>query len=188
MQVLGTGNTTFAVCLDQDEKKILQTVTRCGLGQILRHSLTHIHIVYLGCMFIYLFIYLLSLSARYRCEVSVCYKPDSSADWRLNQFQTSAQIQPLHPTFCSLLCLPIVTFSGALLWDCCTVDLWARTAKPCTRRFCYLRLEAHGKHKKSHEHEGWGLRTVRLNPELAAALVSITQKKEGSQRGWMKLK
>ncbi|XP_008314996.1 phosphoinositide 3-kinase regulatory subunit 5 isoform X2 [Cynoglossus semilaevis] len=77
VQVLGTGNTTFAVCLDQDEKKILQTVTRC--------------------------------------EVSVCYKPDSSADWRLNQFQTSAQIQPLHPTFCSLLCLPIVTFSGALL-------------------------------------------------------------------------
>lgn len=48
----------------------------------------------------------------YRCDISVCYKPDSSSDWRLSQ--TSAQIQPLNPTFCSLLCLPIVTFSGAL--------------------------------------------------------------------------
>uniref|UniRef100_A0A4W5MQS9 Phosphoinositide 3-kinase regulatory subunit 5 n=1 Tax=Hucho hucho TaxID=62062 RepID=A0A4W5MQS9_9TELE len=74
VQVSGTGNTTFAVCLDQDEKKIFQGVTRC--------------------------------------EVSVCYKPDSSTDWRLGQ-ALSAQIQPLHPTFCSLLCLPIATFSGA---------------------------------------------------------------------------
>ncbi|XP_047435083.1 phosphoinositide 3-kinase regulatory subunit 5 isoform X2 [Mugil cephalus] len=76
VQVSGAGNTTFAVCLDQDEKKILQSVTRC--------------------------------------EISVCYKPDSSSDWRLRKSRTSAQIQPLHPTFCSLLCLPIVTFSGAL--------------------------------------------------------------------------
>uniref|UniRef100_A0A3P9PT88 Phosphoinositide 3-kinase regulatory subunit 5 n=1 Tax=Poecilia reticulata TaxID=8081 RepID=A0A3P9PT88_POERE len=76
VQVSGAGNTTFAVCLDQDEKKILQSVTRC--------------------------------------EISVCYKPDSSADWRLRKSQASAQIQPLNPTFCSLLCLPIVTFSGAL--------------------------------------------------------------------------
>ncbi|XP_037546515.1 phosphoinositide 3-kinase regulatory subunit 5 [Nematolebias whitei] len=76
VQVSGTGNTTFAVCLDQDEKKILQSVKRC--------------------------------------EVSVCYKPDSSTDWRLRKSQTSAQIQPLNPTFCSLLCLPVVTFSGAL--------------------------------------------------------------------------
>ncbi|XP_040002397.1 phosphoinositide 3-kinase regulatory subunit 5 isoform X2 [Xiphias gladius] len=76
VQVSGAGSTTFAVCLDQDEKKILQTVTRC--------------------------------------EISVCYKPDSSTDWRLRKSRTSAQIQPLHPTFCSLLCLPIVTFSGAL--------------------------------------------------------------------------
>ncbi|KAM4604167.1 phosphoinositide 3-kinase regulatory subunit 5 [Polymixia lowei] len=75
VQVSGTGNTTFAVCLDQDEKKILQCVTRC--------------------------------------EISVCYKPDNSTDWRLGQ-TLSPQIQPLHPTFCSLLCLPIVTFSGAL--------------------------------------------------------------------------
>lgn len=48
----------------------------------------------------------------------MCYKPDSSSDWSLRKSQTSAQIQPLHPTFCSLLCLPIVTFSGALPWSC----------------------------------------------------------------------
>ncbi|XP_069385811.1 phosphoinositide 3-kinase regulatory subunit 5 isoform X2 [Paralichthys olivaceus] len=76
VQVSGAGNTTFAVCLDQDEKKIVQTVTKC--------------------------------------EISVCYKPDSFTDWRLRKSRNSAQIQPLHPTFCSLLCLPIVTFSGAL--------------------------------------------------------------------------
>ncbi|KAM9769156.1 phosphoinositide 3-kinase regulatory subunit 5 isoform 1-T3 [Menidia menidia] len=76
VQVCGVRNTTFAVCLDQDEKKILQSVIRC--------------------------------------EISVCYKPDSSADWRLRKNRNSAQIQPLNPTFCSLLCLPIVTFSGAL--------------------------------------------------------------------------
>ncbi|KAM8878670.1 phosphoinositide 3-kinase regulatory subunit 5 isoform 2-T3 [Spinachia spinachia] len=76
VQVSGAGNTTFAVCLDQDEKKILQRVTRC--------------------------------------DISVCYKPDGSADWRLRKAPSSAQIQPLNPTFCSLLCLPIVTFSGAL--------------------------------------------------------------------------
>lgn len=58
------------------------------------------------------------VSLPYRCDISVCYKPDSSTDWRLRKSQTSAQIQPLNPTFCSLLCLPIVTFSGALPWDC----------------------------------------------------------------------
>lgn len=31
VQVSGTYNTTFAVCLDQDEKKILQSVTRYSL-------------------------------------------------------------------------------------------------------------------------------------------------------------
>lgn len=31
VQVSGAENTTFAVCLDQDEKKILQSVTRCGV-------------------------------------------------------------------------------------------------------------------------------------------------------------
>ncbi|CAN9510536.1 unnamed protein product [Ophioblennius macclurei] len=76
VQISGAENTTFAVCLDQDEKKILQGVIRC--------------------------------------EISVCYKPDNSTDWKLRKSQGSAQIQPLHPTFCSLLCLPILTFSGAL--------------------------------------------------------------------------
>ncbi|XP_044201695.1 phosphoinositide 3-kinase regulatory subunit 5 isoform X1 [Thunnus albacares] len=76
VQVSGAGNTTFAVCLDQDEKKILQSVTRC--------------------------------------EISVCSKSDSTSDWKLKKARVSAQIQPLNPTFCSLLCLPIVTFSGAL--------------------------------------------------------------------------
>ncbi|KAK7929926.1 hypothetical protein WMY93_006321 [Mugilogobius chulae] len=75
VQITGDDN-TFAVCLDQDEKKILQSVTRC--------------------------------------EISVCYKTDSSSDWTLRRPKASAQIQPLNPTFCSLLCLPIVTFSGAL--------------------------------------------------------------------------
>uniref|UniRef100_A0A8C1NU38 Phosphoinositide 3-kinase regulatory subunit 5 n=1 Tax=Cyprinus carpio TaxID=7962 RepID=A0A8C1NU38_CYPCA len=73
VQVSGTCNTTFAVCLDQDEKKILQSVTRC--------------------------------------EVSVCYKPDSSTDWMKGRV-FSSQSQPLQPTFCSLLCLPVATFSG----------------------------------------------------------------------------
>uniref|UniRef100_A0A3Q2YCB8 Phosphoinositide 3-kinase regulatory subunit 5 n=1 Tax=Hippocampus comes TaxID=109280 RepID=A0A3Q2YCB8_HIPCM len=74
--VSGAADTTFAVCLDQDEKKVLQSVIRC--------------------------------------EASVCSKPNSSSDWRERHAEMSAQIQPLHPTFCSLLCLPIVTFSGVL--------------------------------------------------------------------------
>ncbi|XP_051987071.1 phosphoinositide 3-kinase regulatory subunit 5-like isoform X1 [Xyrauchen texanus] len=73
VQVSGTYDTTFAVCLDQDEKKIIQSVTRC--------------------------------------EVSVCYKLDGSDDWTRGRV-FSSQIQPLHPTFCSLLCLPVATFSG----------------------------------------------------------------------------
>uniref|UniRef100_A0A673L0X3 Phosphoinositide 3-kinase regulatory subunit 5 n=1 Tax=Sinocyclocheilus rhinocerous TaxID=307959 RepID=A0A673L0X3_9TELE len=73
VQVSGTCNTTFAVCLDQDEKKILQSVARC--------------------------------------EVSVCYKSDSSTDWTKGRV-FSSQTQPLQPTFCSLLCLPVATFSG----------------------------------------------------------------------------
>lgn len=59
---------------------------------------------------------LLFVSFPCRCDISVCYKPDSSTDWRLRRSQTSAQIQPLNPTFCSLLCLPVFTFSGALPW------------------------------------------------------------------------
>ncbi|GAA6072713.1 phosphoinositide 3-kinase regulatory subunit 5 isoform X1, partial [Tachysurus ichikawai] len=72
LRVCGSGNTTFAVCLDQDEKKILQSVTRC--------------------------------------EVSVCYKPDSCSDW----LKVRALSSQMEQTFCSLLCLPISTFSGPL--------------------------------------------------------------------------
>uniref|UniRef100_A0AAV2LKC9 Phosphoinositide 3-kinase regulatory subunit 5 n=1 Tax=Knipowitschia caucasica TaxID=637954 RepID=A0AAV2LKC9_KNICA len=68
VQITGDDN-TFAVCLDQDEKKILQSVTRC--------------------------------------DISVCYKTDRSSDWTLRRPKSSAQIQPLNPSFCSLLCLPI---------------------------------------------------------------------------------
>ncbi|XP_041078364.1 phosphoinositide 3-kinase regulatory subunit 5-like [Polyodon spathula] len=75
VQVTGSDSTTFAVCFDQDEKKILQSVTRC--------------------------------------EVSVCYKPENSILWRIRR-KRSFQEQPPHPEFCSLLCLPISTFSGAL--------------------------------------------------------------------------
>ncbi|XP_032442651.1 phosphoinositide 3-kinase regulatory subunit 5-like isoform X1 [Xiphophorus hellerii] len=47
-----------------------------------------------------------------RCEVSLCSKPGSSSDWR--SYKTlPGQIQPLHPTFCSLLCLPVTAFSAA---------------------------------------------------------------------------
>ncbi|MBN3314215.1 PIRK5 kinase, partial [Atractosteus spatula] len=72
VQVSGACNTTFAVCLDQDERKIFQSVTRC--------------------------------------EISVCYKPESGMHWRIRKALSS---QPLCPEFCSLLCLPISTFSGA---------------------------------------------------------------------------
>ncbi|KAF7666371.1 hypothetical protein LDENG_00109550 [Lucifuga dentata] len=77
VQVSGGDNgTTFAVCLDQDEKKIIQSVTRC--------------------------------------EVSLCCKPGSSSDWRSYK-PLPGQIQPLHPSYCSLLCLPITSFSASYL-------------------------------------------------------------------------
>ncbi|XP_036004292.1 phosphoinositide 3-kinase regulatory subunit 5 [Fundulus heteroclitus] len=45
-----------------------------------------------------------------RCEVSMCSKPGSSSDWK--SYKTlPGQIQPLNPSFCSLLCLPITSFS-----------------------------------------------------------------------------
>ncbi|KAF0037562.1 hypothetical protein F2P81_010436 [Scophthalmus maximus] len=44
VQVSGAGNTTFAVCLDQDEKKILQTVTRSTHMDIEDHG-TFLHLL-----------------------------------------------------------------------------------------------------------------------------------------------
>ncbi|KYO40807.1 phosphoinositide 3-kinase regulatory subunit 5 [Alligator mississippiensis] len=74
VQITGI-NCSFAVCLDQDERKILQSVTRC--------------------------------------EVSACYKPrdnEPSGTRRSSSFHLSQDPSE----FCSLLCLPIATFSGAL--------------------------------------------------------------------------
>ncbi|XP_026181826.1 phosphoinositide 3-kinase regulatory subunit 5-like isoform X2 [Mastacembelus armatus] len=73
VQVNGADDsTTFAVCLDQDEKKFIQSVTRC--------------------------------------DVSLCCKPGSGSDWRSYK-PSPGQVQPLHPSYCSLLCLPITSFS-----------------------------------------------------------------------------
>ncbi|XP_066470100.1 phosphoinositide 3-kinase regulatory subunit 5 [Tiliqua scincoides] len=66
---------SFAVCLDQDERKILHSVTRC--------------------------------------EVSACYKPKSS-EYCLGGKPTSFLSPQDASDVCSLLCLPIATFSGAL--------------------------------------------------------------------------
>ncbi|KAG7216178.1 hypothetical protein INR49_029026 [Caranx melampygus] len=74
VQVNSRGDgTTFAVCLDQDEKKFIQRVTRC--------------------------------------EVFLCCKPGSSSDWRSYK-PLPGQVRPLHPSYCSLLCLPITSFSA----------------------------------------------------------------------------
>ncbi|CAN9505794.1 unnamed protein product [Ophioblennius macclurei] len=66
--------TTFAVCLDQDQKKFIQKVTSC--------------------------------------EVSLCCKPGGGSDWRSYK-PSPGQVQPLHPSYCSFLCLPITSFSGS---------------------------------------------------------------------------
>lgn len=72
----GSEGTTFAVCLDHDEKKFVQSVVRC--------------------------------------EVSLCSKPGSSSDWR-NYGTCPGQVQPLHPSYCSLLCLPLRSFCPSQL-------------------------------------------------------------------------
>ncbi|XP_068605872.1 phosphoinositide 3-kinase regulatory subunit 5-like [Brachionichthys hirsutus] len=69
----GEDGAAFSVCLDQDEKKFIQSVTRCA--------------------------------------VSPCCKPGTSSDW--NSFKSlPGQVRPLHPSYCSLLCLPIFSFSA----------------------------------------------------------------------------
>ncbi|XP_061159678.1 phosphoinositide 3-kinase regulatory subunit 5-like isoform X3 [Syngnathus typhle] len=65
--------TTFAMCLDQDERKFLQSVSRL--------------------------------------EVSLCCKPGSSSDWKYKP--SPGQVQPLHPSYCSMLCLPFISFSAS---------------------------------------------------------------------------
>ncbi|CAO2643671.1 Phosphoinositide 3-kinase regulatory subunit 5 [Lemmus lemmus] len=73
VQIIGSSSCPFAVCLDQDERKILQSVVRC--------------------------------------EVSPCYKPEKNSQPSQRSFSQPAQAGP---DLCSLLCLPIMTFSGAL--------------------------------------------------------------------------
>ncbi|XP_051851629.1 phosphoinositide 3-kinase regulatory subunit 5 isoform X1 [Antechinus flavipes] len=75
VQIIGSNSYSFAVCLDQDERKILQSVIRC--------------------------------------EVSPCYKSENSSLWP--QSQRLSFLPPQNsPELCSFLCLPIMTFSGAL--------------------------------------------------------------------------
>lgn len=50
-----------------------------------------------------------------RCEVSLCCKPGSGLDWRTYQ-PLLGQVQPLHPSYCSMLCLPITSFSSSYPW------------------------------------------------------------------------
>ncbi|XP_047403514.1 phosphoinositide 3-kinase regulatory subunit 5 isoform X2 [Sciurus carolinensis] len=73
VQIIGSNGCAFAVCLDQDERKILQSVVRC--------------------------------------EVSPCYKPEKSG---LPPQKSPDLLAQATPDLCSLLCLPIMTFSGAL--------------------------------------------------------------------------
>uniref|UniRef100_A0A8C5SKB7 Phosphoinositide 3-kinase regulatory subunit 5 n=1 Tax=Laticauda laticaudata TaxID=8630 RepID=A0A8C5SKB7_LATLA len=74
VQITGV-NCSFAVCLDQDERKILQSVTRC--------------------------------------EISACYKPKTNEP--CTRGNSTSLLPPRDSSdFCSLLCLPISTFSGAL--------------------------------------------------------------------------
>ncbi|XP_072586439.1 phosphoinositide 3-kinase regulatory subunit 5 isoform X1 [Vulpes vulpes] len=75
VQIIGSNGCPFAVCLDQDERKILQSVVRC--------------------------------------EVSPCYKPEKSSLHPQPQRSPDLPAQEA-PDLCSLLCLPIMTFSGAL--------------------------------------------------------------------------
>ncbi|XP_022380385.1 phosphoinositide 3-kinase regulatory subunit 5 [Enhydra lutris kenyoni] len=75
VQIIGSNCCPFAVCLDQDERKILQSVVRC--------------------------------------EVSPCYKPEKSSLHAQPQRSPDLPSQAV-PDLCSLLCLPIMTFSGAL--------------------------------------------------------------------------
>ncbi|KAG8536202.1 hypothetical protein GDO81_026911, partial [Engystomops pustulosus] len=73
-QIIAQNGGTFPLCLDQDERKILQRVVKC--------------------------------------EVSPCYKPEIR-DFR--HIYRPHWTQTPQDQFCSLLCLPIATFSGAQL-------------------------------------------------------------------------
>lgn len=59
-----------------------------------------------------------------RCKVSLCYKPISASDWRTYR-PSSGQIQNLHPSGYSLLCLPINSFTASCSWH----DWWTHNQK-----------------------------------------------------------
>ncbi|KAJ3601742.1 hypothetical protein NHX12_032709 [Muraenolepis orangiensis] len=46
------------------------------------------------------------------CDVSLCCKPGSSSDWRSHR-PLPGRVRPLHPAYCSLLCLPINSFTAS---------------------------------------------------------------------------
>ncbi|XP_063817115.1 phosphoinositide 3-kinase regulatory subunit 5 isoform X2 [Pseudophryne corroboree] len=73
-QIIAQNGGTFPLCLDQDERKILQRVIKC--------------------------------------EVSPCYKPEMKDFRKMYRPHWS---QTPEDQFCSLLCLPVATFSGAQL-------------------------------------------------------------------------
>ncbi|KAM5135593.1 phosphoinositide 3-kinase regulatory subunit 5 [Mantella aurantiaca] len=73
-QIIAQNGGTFPLCLDQDERKILQRVIKC--------------------------------------EVSPCYKPEIRDFRKIYRPHWS---QTAHDQFCSLLCLPVATFSGGHL-------------------------------------------------------------------------
>lgn len=102
--------TTFDVCLDQDEKKFIQSVTRYDPGGFVSESNTLIsrHQSHVSVL-----VWWLGLICR--CEVSLCCKAGSSSDWRSYK-PLPGQVQPLHPSYCSLLCLPITSFSASYPW------------------------------------------------------------------------
>ncbi|XP_075073052.1 phosphoinositide 3-kinase regulatory subunit 5 isoform X2 [Mixophyes fleayi] len=73
-QIIAQNGGTFPLCLDQDERKILQRVIKC--------------------------------------EISPCYKPEMKDFRKMCRTHWS---QASQDQFCSLLCLPVATFSGAQL-------------------------------------------------------------------------
>ncbi|XP_024920205.1 phosphoinositide 3-kinase regulatory subunit 5-like isoform X2 [Cynoglossus semilaevis] len=93
---VGGEGTTFAVCLDQDEKKFIQSVSRTQNRVWFRDLGPLLQCLCFDC----------------RCDVSLCCKPGSSSDWKSYQ-HLPGQVRPLHPSYCSLLCLPITSFSAS---------------------------------------------------------------------------
>lgn len=102
--------TTFDVCLDQDEKKFIQSVTRYDTGGFVSESNT---LISRHQSNVSVLVWWLGLICR--CEVSLCCKAGSSSDWRSYK-PLPGQVQPLHPSYCSLLCLPITSFSASYPW------------------------------------------------------------------------